>query len=65
MARVLRGSGPSFCILCLFKGRLGGGASGMNVERLGLIVVGILVLLTIILFVAAAMVCGLPCQYVG
>jgi hypothetical protein len=27
--------------------------------------VGILVVLTIILFVAAAMVCGLPCMYAG
>jgi hypothetical protein len=33
----------------------------MSVERLGLIVVGMLVLLVLILFVAAAMVCGWPC----
>jgi hypothetical protein len=33
----------------------------MSVERLGLIVVGMLVLLVLVLFVAAAMVCGLPC----
>ena len=32
----------------------------MSVERLGLIVVEMLVLLVLVLFVAAAMVCGLP-----
>ena len=55
-----RGSDPSFVSYCP-KVRLGGGASGMSVERLGLIVVGMLVLLVLLLFVAAAMVCGLPC----
>jgi hypothetical protein len=33
----------------------------MSVERLGLTVVGMLVLLVLVLFVATAMVCGLPC----
>ena len=33
----------------------------MSVERLGLIVVGMLVLLVLLLFVDAAMACGLPC----
>ena len=33
----------------------------MSVERLGLIVVGMLVLLVLLLFVAAAMVCRLLC----
>jgi hypothetical protein len=33
----------------------------MGAGRLGLIIVGILALLTLILFVAAVMVCGLPC----
>ncbi len=37
----------------------------MSAGRLGLIVVGILVLLTLILTVSAAMICGLPCVYVG
>ena len=37
----------------------------MSAGRLGLIVVGILALLVIILFVVAAMLCGLPCVYVG
>jgi hypothetical protein len=32
-----------------------------SVERLGLIVVGILVLLVLVLLVWAAMVCGWPC----
>ena len=34
----------------------------MSAGRLGLIVVGILALLTLILFVLAVMVCGLPCN---
>ena len=55
-----RGSDPSFVSYCP-KGRLGGGASGMSVERLGLIVVGMLVLLVLVLVVSTAMVCGLPC----
>jgi hypothetical protein len=33
----------------------------MSVERLGLIVVGMLVLLVLLLFVATAVVRGLPC----
>ena len=33
----------------------------MSVERLGLIVVGILVVLVLVLVVSAAMVCGWPC----
>ena len=33
----------------------------MSVERLGLIVVGMLVLVVLILFVSAATVCGWPC----
>ena len=33
----------------------------MSVERLGLIVVGMLVLLVLILFVSAATACGWPC----
>ena len=37
----------------------------MSVERLGCTVVGILALLVLILFVAAGMVCGLPCLWVG
>ena len=57
---IYRGSDPSFVSYCP-KGRLGGGANGMSVERLGLIVVGMLVLLVLVLFVATAMVCGLPC----
>ena len=35
----------------------------MGAGRLGLIVLGILALLTLILFVVAAMICGLPCMY--
>ena len=55
-----RGSDPSFVSYCP-KGRLGGGASGMSVERLGLIVVKMLEVLVLLLFVAAVMACGLPC----
>ena len=50
-----RGSDPSF-VSCCPKGSLRGGASGMSVERLGLIVVGMLVLLVLVLFVSTAMV---------
>ena len=57
-----RGSDPSFVSYCP-KGRLRGGASSMSVERLGLIVVGILVLLVLVLVVSTAMVCGLPPCY--
>src|SRR5215204_6861108 len=56
----LSGLRPSFVSYCP-KGRLRGGASGMSVERLGLIVVGMLVLLVLILFVSTAMMCRLPC----
>ena len=34
----------------------------MSVERLGLIVVGMLVLLVLVLVVSAAMACGWPCH---
>ena len=44
------------------EGSLGGRASGMSVERLGLIVVGMLVLLVLVLVVSAAMACGWPCH---
>jgi hypothetical protein len=37
----------------------------MSVERLGLIVVGMLVLLVLVLVVSAAMACGWPCHYVA
>ncbi len=37
----------------------------MSEIRMLLIFVGILVLLTLILVVYAAMICGLPCVYVG
>ena len=37
----------------------------MSVERLGLIVVGILVLLVLVLVVSAAMACGWPCHWVA
>ena len=37
----------------------------MSVERLGCAVVRIVALMVLILFVAAALVCVLPCLYVG
>jgi hypothetical protein len=37
----------------------------MSEMQIGLIIVGILVLLLVILFVSAAMVCGLPCSGMG
>jgi hypothetical protein len=37
----------------------------MSEMQMGLIIVGILVLLVVILFVSAAMVCGLPCSGMG
>ena len=37
----------------------------MSDIRIGLIIVGILVLLVVMLFVSAAMVCGLPCSGMG
>ena len=37
----------------------------MSELQMGLIIVGILALVVVILFVFAAMVCGLPCSGVG
>jgi hypothetical protein len=39
--------------------------SGMSVEHMVLIFVGVLALVVIILIISAAMVCGLPCVGVG
>ncbi len=37
----------------------------MSVGKTGLVILGILVVLTLILIVSAALVCGLPCYGVG
>ena len=56
-----RGSCPYF-VSYLSLGQTEEGARGMSVERLELIVAGILVLLVLILLVSSAMACGLPCN---